>query len=190
MPPKPKPKKGEDDLIDLKDLPKSNYILAKTQYDFCSLANRDIVSQLLKAHDHPLIRPITLAESKDAGLRRGAIPEEPPEGTDITTVQLAKSIAAKIYEVLANTMSEKDLRIKAVKAKEEALKEQEASSTKKEEKTKSPAKKSEAPKEKKQELKKGQKIDVSQFEKYNFFPNENELDVVITLDDIPMSEVK
>ncbi len=116
MPPKPKTGKKQDELESLEGLPKAFPFFVQLQYNVNSPAAKAFLREQLEDPDQPLPAGqfVSRDEILECGRTKGIVGEdEDPAG--ISPEKVAKSAAAKVYELLAAAMKDKAIRFKEVK---------------------------------------------------------------------------
>ena len=115
MPPKPKPggKKDEAELIEVSELPRANPFLVYFLYNMLSQSHREEVESAIAQEEK--YKVITRAEIIECGRRRDCVPDPAMSDEELTSAILAKSAAARMYELLAEAMKEKGEVFKKIK---------------------------------------------------------------------------
>ena len=116
MPPKGKTGKKDDELESVEGLPKSFPFLIQLHYNVANPPTKDLLIQHLETQPDPKCKLMTRTDIIDCGKRKGILTEEDdPENPNPT--HLAKSAAARLYELQVESMKEKATRYAQIKEK-------------------------------------------------------------------------
>lgn len=179
MPPKPKGKK-EEELESLEGLPKAFPFLVRLQYNMPSPATKEQLKEQLEGELPKNAKLVTRDEIIECGKKKDLFTEEDDQ-ENLPPEKIAKSAAAKMYELLAAAMKEKGAKYKEIKDK--AIQDYIAANKPKEEEVKGKGGKPQAAKPS------GKKEELPQIDVPVQYPDD-EIDLFVFLKDFPKNEAE
>lgn len=181
MPPKQKTGKKEEELESLEGLPKAFPFLVQLQYKVNTSATKDVLKEQLEGQLPDNSKLITRDDIMECGKRKDLFAEE-DDPANPPAEKMAKSAAAKMYELLVAAMKDKGAKYKEIKNK--AIADYLAAQKPKEEEAKGKGGKVQPPAKPP-----GKKEELPQIDVPVTYPDD-EIDIFVFLKDFPQNEAE